>query len=268
LLPVALAGCVSIVALRQRNWRAIGSWAWTLVVFALVLAPWLAYNLIYVHRLTLSPAGGLGRATWEASWQGTWPGRVQADLTRLVEGHVNDDDATLDVLVKQFASEHALPSDPMITYAHHGATSDASDRRPIRASAPSSASRPTRNIGARASRTSHAIDSHALRRVTIGAFVVWRPRFQPIHGHQRHAAIRFAPSGSWWWACWRSRSSASSCCPSPRPLVAAPLAALFAHRVHLPMLAPATPRGCRSVALAIALAEILHRLFQTGDYLP
>jgi len=93
-------------------------WAWMLAAFAVTLGPWLAYNATYVHRLTISPAGGIGRATWEASWQGTWPGRVQADLTKLVDAHVDDDDATLDRLVTTFAAANALPPDPMLTYVH------------------------------------------------------------------------------------------------------------------------------------------------------
>ena len=116
---------------------------------------------IYVHRLTISPAGGIGRATWEASWQGTWPGRVQADLTRLVDAHVDDDDATLDAQVVQLRGRqrHAGRADAAPTCTS-GATSAASGtRRPIRASVRSRASPPTMSTGASAWTTSSGIAS-------------------------------------------------------------------------------------------------------------
>ena len=56
-----------------------------LAAFAVVMLPWFAYNYVNVGRFTLSPAGGLGRGTWEGSWQATWPGRLQAELTGLAE---------------------------------------------------------------------------------------------------------------------------------------------------------------------------------------
>ena len=279
LLPAAIAGCVSIVALRQRNWRAIASWAWTLVVFALVLAPWLAYNLIYVDRLTLSPAGGLGRATWEASWQGTWPGRIQADLTRLVEGHVKDDDATLDSLVKQFASEHALPSEPMITYAHQWR-----DIRLIWDTPTDPRERAVKRIEAdeeywRAGVANIARNrlGHALRRVTTGAFVVWAAEI-PIRYTDINAMPRLVIRAIWLvQAGLLALALIGLVMLAHRrgPLVAAPLAALFVYitAVHLPMLAEARyslqAKPVMVALVAIALAEILHRaLPQTGDYLP
>src|SRR5262245_313190 len=279
LLPIALAGCVSIVALRQRNWRAIGPWAWTLAVFGLVLAPWLAYNLMYVKRLTLSPAGGVGRATWEASWQGTWSGRVQADLTRLVEGHVNDDDATLDRLVTQFAGEQRLPVEPMITYAHQWR-----DIRRIWDTPTDPRERAVKRIEAddeywRAGVANIARNrlGHALRRITVGAFVVWAAEI-PIRYTDINAMPRLVIRAIWLIQVGLLALAGIGLVMLAHrrgALIAAPLAALFAYitAVHLPMLAearyslPAKPIVLALVA--IALAEILHRaLPQTGDYLP
>lgn len=279
LLPIAIAGCVSLVALRKRNWPAIGRWAWTLAAFALVLAPWLAYNQIYVHRLTLSPAGGLGRATWEASWQGTWPGRVQADLTRLVEGHVNDDNATLDMLVKQFASEHALPAEPMITYAHQWR-----DIRRIWDTPTDPRERAVKRIEAdeeywRAGVANIARNriGYALRRVTVGAFVVWAAEI-PIRHTDINTMPRLVIRAIWLVQVGLLVLAIVGLVMLAHrrgPMVAAALAALFVYitAVHLPMLAEARyslPAKPVLVALvAIAIAEILHRaLPQTGDYLP
>ena len=279
MLPIALAACVSLVALRERNWRAIGRWALTLTVFALVLAPWLAYNQIYVHRLTLSPAGGLGRATWEASWQGTWPGRVQADLTRLVEEHVIDDDATLDRLVTQFAGERMLPPEPMITYAHQWR-----DIRRIWDTPTDPRERAVKRIEAdeeywRAGVANIARNrvAHALRRVTVGAFVVWAAEI-PIRYTDINAMPRLVIRTLWLVQVGLLLLAIVGLVMLVHrrgPMSAAPLAALFAYitAVHLPMLAEARyslPAKPVVVALvAIAIAEILHRaLPQTGDYLP
>jgi len=279
LLPVALAACVALAAIRQRDWRAILAWGWTFVVFGLVLAPWLAYNVIYVHRLTLSPAGGLGRATWEASWQGTWPGRVQADLTRLVEGHVNDDDGTLDMLVKQFAGEVSLPSDPMITYAHQWR-----DIRRIWDTPTDPRERAVKRIEAdeeywRAGLANIARNrmGHLVRRATVGAFVLWNAEI-PIRYTNINATPRLVIRAIWLvQAGLMALALVGLVMLAHRrgPPVAALLAALLLYitAVHLPMLAearyslPAKPIVLALVA--IALAEILHRaLPQTGDYLP
>ena len=279
MFPIAIAGCVALVALRQRDWRPVLPWGLTLVVFALVLAPWLAYNLIYVHRLTLSPAGGLGRATWEASWQGTWPGRVQADLTRLVEAHVNDDDATLDMLVRQFASERALPAEPMITYAHQWR-----DIRRIWDTPTDPRERAVKRIEAdeeywRAGLANIARNrlGHLLRRATVGAFVLWAAEI-PIRYTNINSMPRLVIRGIWLVQVGLLLLAVIGLVMLAHrrgALVAAPLAALFVYitAVHLPMLAEARyslqAKPVMVALVAIALAEILHRaLPQTGDYLP
>ena len=58
LFPIALVGCLALAALWRQQWRTLMRWAWMLAAFAITLGPWLAYNATYVHRLTISPAGG------------------------------------------------------------------------------------------------------------------------------------------------------------------------------------------------------------------
>jgi 4-amino-4-deoxy-L-arabinose transferase-like glycosyltransferase len=279
MFPIAIVGAVTLAALAQRQWRTVLPWGWMLVAFAIVLAPWLAYNVIYLQRLTLSPAGGIGRATWEASWQGTWPGRVQADLTRLVEAHIDDDDAALDGLVRQFAIEVAMPAEPMLIYVHQWR-----DFRRIWDTPTDPRERAAKRIEAdgeywRAGLANIARDraGHVLRRLTVGTFVLWAAEI-PI----RYTDINNAP-----WivvrAIWLVQVvlvllaivGVVMLAHRRGPLVAAPIAALLAYItvVHVPLLSEARyslPAKPTLLALvAIALAELLHRaLPQTGDYLP
>jgi 4-amino-4-deoxy-L-arabinose transferase-like glycosyltransferase len=279
MLPVALVGTVFVVALLRREIRIVLPWGWTLVAFAIVLAPWLAYNSIYVHRLTLSPAGGVGRATWEASWQGTWSGRVQSDLTRLVDGHVDDDDATLERLVRQFAAEHSLPPDPMLEYVRqwrdiHRLWNTPTDPR----------ERALKRIEAddeylRAGLANIARNriGHIVRRVTTGLFVLWAAEI-PIRYSEINSVPRLVIRAIWLMqAALLAVALVGLVMLVHRrgPLVAAPLAVLLAYItvVHMPFLAEARyslPAKPTVLALAaIALAELIHRMLpQTGDYLP
>jgi 4-amino-4-deoxy-L-arabinose transferase-like glycosyltransferase len=279
LFPVALVGCVALAALWQREWRRVLPWAWTLAAFALVLAPWLAYNVIYVHRLTISPAGGIGRATWEASWQGTWSGRVQSDLSKLVDAHVDDDDASLDAAVAAFAAANGSPAEPMRAYVHQwrdirriwNTPTDPRERALARIAGDEEywrvglANIERNRIG------------HVLRRVTVGTFVLWAAEI-PIRYSQINDVRPAIIHGMWavqaglmvlalfgLWFLARRRGA----------IEAAPLAALIAYltAVHVPLLAearyslPAKPVVL--LLVAIAAAELLHRFLpQTGDYLP
>lgn len=279
MFPVALVGCVAIVALFRREYRIVLPWAWTLVAFALVLAPWLAYNAIYVHRITLSPAGGVGRATWEASWQGTWSGRVQSDLTRLVDGHVDDDDATLDRLVRQFATERALPPEPMLEYVHqwrdiHRLWNTPTDPRE-RALKRIEADQEYLRTGL--SNIAHNRVGHLVRRVTIGLFVLWSAEI-PIRYSDINSVPRLVIRGIWLLQAGLLAVALVGLVMLTHrrgPLVALPLAVLLAYItvVHMPFLAearyslPAKPTIL--ILAAIALAELVHRMLpQTGDYLP
>jgi 4-amino-4-deoxy-L-arabinose transferase-like glycosyltransferase len=279
LLPFAIIASVALVAAVRREWRTVMPWIWTLAVYALVLSPWLAYNVVYVHRLTLTPAGGVGRATWEASWQGTWSGGVQADLTRLVADHMSDDDAALDARVRQFAAERNLPAEPMIEYVHQWR-----DIRLIWDTPTDPRERATKRIEADdrywsvgVANIARAPANYVTRRLTVGAFVLWAGeipiRYTSINSVRRIyiRAMWLVQAGLFALAIiglvmfWHRRGL----------LAAAPLAALVVYVtvVHLPMLAEARyslPAKPTLLALvAIALAEIMHRaLPQTGDYLP
>ena len=113
---IVLVGLVFFPLTRARQRPGFGSWATLLAVFALTMLPWFAYNYINLGELTLSPAGGMGRGTWEGSWQGTWSGRLQAELTTTAE--TTDDRAALDGKVRAIAAREKLPPDPMLEYVH------------------------------------------------------------------------------------------------------------------------------------------------------
>jgi hypothetical protein len=92
------------------------SWAALLGAFAITMLPWFAYNYVNFGRVTLSPAGGMGRGTWEGSWQATWSGRLQDELTRLADD--TDERAALDASVEAIAAREHLPAAPMLEYTH------------------------------------------------------------------------------------------------------------------------------------------------------
>ena len=77
LLPVALLLCAAIVAPVTR--AALRRGVLVLAVAAALVSPWVLYNVIYFHAVTLAPpAAGIGRNLWEGHWQIAFPGRVQA----------------------------------------------------------------------------------------------------------------------------------------------------------------------------------------------
>jgi 4-amino-4-deoxy-L-arabinose transferase-like glycosyltransferase len=113
LFPFLLFGTAAVVFHADRRTR---SWIAALVAAVVLVAPWIAYNYSFFHRLTISPANGLGRAVWEGSWQGRWDGRVQSTLTDIADR--TPDRATLDERVRQLAADRALNPDLMLTYVH------------------------------------------------------------------------------------------------------------------------------------------------------
>ncbi len=115
LLPVGVAA-VGAATTRIGSRRPVAPWAVLLGAAAVTCLPWFFYNYHYFHRVTISPAGGIGRATWEGSWQGTWSGRVQAGLTDIAER--DDDRAMLDRDVTSFAEASGAAPGPMLTYVH------------------------------------------------------------------------------------------------------------------------------------------------------
>jgi 4-amino-4-deoxy-L-arabinose transferase-like glycosyltransferase len=118
LFPIALAamGIVLFPALRVRKPLTARHWAVMLFAFVVSMMPWFTYNYLAVGRVTLSPAGGVGRGIWEGSWQATWPGRLEAELTRLAE--TVDDGSELDPEVAAVAARERLPAGPMLQYVH------------------------------------------------------------------------------------------------------------------------------------------------------
>jgi 4-amino-4-deoxy-L-arabinose transferase-like glycosyltransferase len=112
LLPFFMFGAATLV-FRGRPRRR---WAAGTVAAALTVAPWLTYNYVYLHRFTMSPGGGLGRATFESTWQGRWSGRVQDELTHI--GDETWDRAALDRRVRAFAQTQQADPEPMLTYVH------------------------------------------------------------------------------------------------------------------------------------------------------
>lgn len=173
LLPFFLAVGVPLLVREARTRRALGGWAVLALASALTLAPWFAYNYAYVGRVTLSPAGGVGRGLWEGSWQGRWPGRVQARLTQLADESPSRD--ALDLGVNTVAAETGLPVEPMREYVHewrdiHDIWDSPTD--------------PVERVRARIvadgvylqAAVAHMRDDpvgHVIRRLTTGTFVLW-----------------------------------------------------------------------------------------------
>lgn len=116
LLPFGLAAGVPILVREQRTRRALAGWGALALAAALTLAPWFAYNYIYLGRFTLSPAGGIGRGLWEGSWQGHWAGRTQAELTAIAGEPISDGE--LDARVSAVAARTGADARPMLTYVH------------------------------------------------------------------------------------------------------------------------------------------------------
>jgi hypothetical protein len=115
LLPIAVAASALLLAPRAQLRRGL-PWAMLAAVFALTLTPWLVYTHRHFGVVTLSPAGGVGRAIWEGSWQGRWAGRVQAELTRTADEPISETE--LDARVRTIATTERAPERPMLTYVH------------------------------------------------------------------------------------------------------------------------------------------------------
>lgn len=117
LLPFGLAIAMPILVPSERSrGRRIGQWAALALAAALTLVPWFTYNYVYLGRVTLSPAGGIGRGLWEGSWQGRWSGRSHNDLTHIAE--VTPDRIELDARVREVAAAEGIAPDRMLTYVH------------------------------------------------------------------------------------------------------------------------------------------------------
>ena len=127
LFPFGLFGLIALLD-RLRSWKL---WTAAIAVAIICLAPWFAYNYTHFHRITVSPANGLGRAFWEASWQGVWDGRLQNRLTETAATAPNRE--TLDTEIRRIANETGHDPGPMLEYVHQwqdirGLWADPSDR--------------------------------------------------------------------------------------------------------------------------------------------
>ncbi len=188
LLPYFLAIGVPLLIPAQRQRRALMGWAALCVAATVTLAPWFAYNYIHLGRVTLSPAGGIGRGLWEAAWQGRWPGRVQAALTDAATTAPSVDD--LDRRADAIAADTGLDAGPMRTYLHEWRTIHELWDTPTD---------PMERINARIAADREYFDAamrhvredpigHIWRRVTRGPFLLWAADI-PV----RHSSINSLP---------------------------------------------------------------------------
>jgi hypothetical protein len=158
----------------SRNRRpSMASWAVLLGAFAITMLPWFAYNYVNFGRLTLSPAGGMGRGTWEGSWQATWSGRLQDELTRLADD--TDDRAALDAKVETIAAREHLPATPMLEYTHQEQDIRRIWTTPVdpeeRIAARVRADDEYKRVGLDNIRKQSA--AHLLKRLARGVFILW-----------------------------------------------------------------------------------------------
>jgi 4-amino-4-deoxy-L-arabinose transferase-like glycosyltransferase len=173
LLPFFFAIGVPLLVRAQRTRRALGGWSVLALTAILALAPWFAYNYVYLGRVTLSPAGGIGRGLWEGAWQGHWPGRVQAALTLLAEAPF--DRAELDAKVRALAADQGLPAGPKQQYV-----TEWRDIRAIWDTPTDPMERAAARVRADQEYLKHALGlmrhdpvGHLRRRLTRGAFLLW-----------------------------------------------------------------------------------------------
>jgi hypothetical protein len=190
LLPVGivLVGLVFFPLTGVRQRPSVASWAALLGAFAIAMLPWFTYTYLNFGEFTLSPAGGMGRGTWEGSWQGTWSGRLQSELTLVAEA--TDDRPTLDRKIPAIATRENLPAEPMLEYVHQWQdirriwTSPADPQE--RASARVAADQEYMRVGKENIRRQSI--AHLAKRLAYGAFILWAGEI-PI----RHRDINSVP---------------------------------------------------------------------------
>lgn len=173
LMPFFFAIAVPLLVRKQRNAAALKGWAALVFTAALVMAPWFLYNYVNLGRVTLSPAGGIGRGLWEGSWQGRWPGRLQAELINLADGTPDRDELNRRVTAK--AVENGLPAAPMLQYVNEWR-----DIRAIWDTPTDPMERARARVAADSEYLRYALANmredpigHLQRRLTVGAFVLW-----------------------------------------------------------------------------------------------
>src|SRR5262245_15149783 len=173
LLPYFLAIGLPLLVRRQRERHMLVRWAVLVVAATITLAPWFAYNYASFGRLTLSPAGGIGRGLWEGAWQARWPGRVQAALTSLADSDI--DRGTLDQRVQALAGEAHLDPGSMLQYVHEWRDINAVWDTPQDPLERARARVDADGLYYRAALTHIREDpaEHVMRRVTRGFFFLW-----------------------------------------------------------------------------------------------
>jgi hypothetical protein len=170
LMPFFMFGAATLVLPGRRR---AARWAAGTLAAVLTLTPWLAYNYIYLHRFTMSPGGGLGRAIFESSWQGKWSGRVQDQLTHIADA--TWDRAALDRDVRALAAAQHTDPEPMLAYVHQWQDIRRIWTEPTdsyeRINARMRADEEYRRVGLENMRRDPA--GHLTRRLTRGLFTLW-----------------------------------------------------------------------------------------------
>lgn len=263
LLPFFLAIGLPLLVREQREARAIRGWATLALVAGLTLAPWFAYNYVNLGKLSLSPAGGVGRGTWEAAWQGRWAGRTQAALTDAATTAATRDE--LDARVRVIAAETSSDAELMLTYAHewrdiHDLWDTPTD--PVeRARARILADQAYLDAGLKHIRADPA--GHVIRRLTRGPFVLWAAEI-PV----RYSLINRLPTlvirGIWLAQVvllWLAAIGAVHLYRTGRRLEATLLVLplIYVTGVHLPLLCEARQSlPVKPIVLALAAVGIAH----------
>ncbi len=188
LFAPALAGIGFIVlpAFRVHPRPARSGWWVMLAVFCFTMLPWFTYNYVTLGRLTLSPAGGLGRGLWEGSWQATWSGRLQNELTHIAEDI--DGRADLDRAIEAVAAREQLPAAPMLEYVHQWQDIRRIWTQPVepyeRAMSRAKADREYQRVALENLRRGSF--AHLARRLARGVFLLWAGeipfRYSDING--------------------------------------------------------------------------------------
>jgi 4-amino-4-deoxy-L-arabinose transferase-like glycosyltransferase len=257
LLPFALVSVGMLGSFPDR--RRMGRWLVMLAAAVVTLLPWFGYTQHYFHKLTISPAGGIGRATWEGTWQGVWPGRLQSELTDIADR--NSDRGALDRAVHTAAAQSALPVGPMLEYTHQWQDIRRIWTEPtvpvIRAQARIEADQQYWNVGVQNISSDPA--AWLRRRLTRGLFSLWAADI-PV----RYSQINQLPRGAIY-AMWGvqvilgalAMIGLASLTRDGHPLEAALLATVLVYvtTVHFPLLTEVR-QSLPAKPVVVALAAI------------
>lgn len=189
LLPFFLAAAVPLFVPAQRERRALLGWAALCVAAVITLVPWFTYNYVHLGRVTLSPAGGIGRGLWGAAWQGRFPGRVEAALTDVATTAASPEE--LDRGADAIAADAGLDPAPMRAYVREWRTihdlwdtpTDPMERVTARVVADQA------YFDAAVEHMREDPGGHVWRRLTRGPFLLWAAEI-PV----RHSLINSLPT--------------------------------------------------------------------------